>query len=259
LDSHPRFEKLRRKAPQLIILAIALILTVYIAIEILEDVLIEGATITSDPLISAIISFTRNVTATVSSWGYAGIFGLMLLESSSLPVPSEVVLPFAGYLVSIAQLNFGLTVLVATVAAITGSLIDYFIGLKGFQALAEHRVLGRVIFSTAQLETAGRWFKKYGSFMVFIARLIPGLRTIISFPAGAARMPLAKFVAFTTAGCLLWNGVLIYVGYYLGTNWREVAAVSQYVIVGVIVAFAVLIAVYLMFRRRKRGKSKPLA
>jgi membrane protein DedA with SNARE-associated domain len=259
LDSHPRFEKLRRKAPQLIILAIALILTVYIAIEILEDVLIEGATITSDPLISAIISFTRNVTATVSSWGYAGIFGLMLLESSSLPVPSEVVLPFAGYLVSIAQLNFGLAVLVATVAAITGSLIDYFIGLKGFQALAEHRVLGRVIFSKAQLETAGKWFKKYGSFMVFIARLIPGLRTIISFPAGAARMPLAKFVAFTMAGCLLWNGVLIYVGYYLGTNWREVAAVSQYVIVGVIVAFAVLIAVYLMFRRRKREKSKPLA
>jgi membrane protein DedA with SNARE-associated domain len=255
LGSHPSIEKLRRKAPQLIVAAIALILIAYVAFEILEDVLIEGAPITSDPWISAIISFTKDVTATVSSWGYPGIFGLMLLESSSLPVPSEVMLPFAGYLVSIAQLNFGLTVLVATVAAIAGSLIDYFIGLKGFQGLAEHKVLGRVIFSTAQLETAGRWFKKYGSFMIFIARLIPGLRTIISFPAGAARMPLPKFAAFTTAGCLLWNGVLIYVGYYLGSNWREVAAVSQYIIVGVIATFAVLIAVYLVVRRRKREKN----
>jgi membrane protein DedA with SNARE-associated domain len=255
LGSHPSIEKLRRKAPQLIVAAIALILIAYVAFEILEDVLIEGAPITSDPWISAIISFTKDVTATVSSWGYPGIFGLMLLESSSLPVPSEVVLPFAGYLVSIGQLNFGLTVLVATVAAIAGSLIDYFIGLKGFQVLAEHKVLGRVIFSTAQLETAGRWFKKYGSFMIFIARLIPGLRTIISFPAGAARMPLPKFAAFTTAGCLLWNGVLIYVGYYLGSNWREVAAVSQYIIVGVIATFAVLIAVYLVVRRRKREKN----
>jgi membrane protein DedA with SNARE-associated domain len=255
LGSHPSIEKLRRKAPQLIVVAIALILIAYVAFEILEDVLIEGAPITSDPWISAIISFTKDVTATVSSWGYPGIFGLMLLESSSLPVPSEVVLPFAGYLVSIGQLNFGLTVLVATVAAIAGSLIDYFIGLKGFQVLAEHKVLGRVIFSTAQLETAGRWFKKYGSFMIFIARLIPGLRTIISFPAGAARMPLPKFAAFTTAGCLLWNGVLIYVGYYLGSNWREVAAVSQYIIVGVIATFAVLIAVYLVVRRRKREKN----
>jgi membrane protein DedA with SNARE-associated domain len=255
LGSHPSIEKLRRKAPQLIVVAIALILIAYVAFEILEDVLIEGAPITSDPWISAIISFTKDVTATVSSWGYLGIFGLMLLESSSLPVPSEVVLPFAGYLVSIGQLNFGLTVLVATVAAIAGSLIDYFIGLKGFQGLAEHKVLGRVIFSTAQLETAGRWFKKYGSFMIFIARLIPGLRTIISFPAGAARMPLPKFAAFTTAGCLLWNGVLIYVGYYLGSNWREVAAVSQYIIVGVIATFAVLIAVYLVVRRRKREKN----
>jgi membrane protein DedA with SNARE-associated domain len=255
LGSHPSIEKLRRKAPQLIVVAIALILIAYVAFEILEDVLIEGAPITSDPWISAIISFTKDVTATVSSWGYPGIFGLMLLESSSLPVPSEVVLPFAGYLVSIGQLNFGLTVLVATVAAIAGSLIDYFIGLKGFQVLAEHKVLGRVIFSTAQLETAGRWFKKYGSFMIFIARLIPGLRTIISFPAGAARMPLPKFAAFTTAGCLLWNGVLIYVGYYLGSNWREVAAVSQYIILGVIATFAVLIAVYLVVRRRKREKN----
>jgi membrane protein DedA with SNARE-associated domain len=96
----------------------------------------------------------------------------------------------------------------------------------------------------------GRWFKKYGSFMVFIARLVPGLRTLISFPAGAARMSLAKFVAFTTAGCLLWNGVLIYVGFYLGSKWREVAGVSQYILFGVIAAFIVVVTAYLVGRHR---------
>ncbi len=254
------WEKLRRKAPQLIVAAIALILVVFIVFELLEDVLIEGTPITSDPLINAILSFTEDVTATVISWRYVGVFVLMLLESSSLPVPSEVVLPFAGYLIStgLYNLNFGLTVLAATVAAIAGSLIDYFIGLKGIQALADHRVLGKVLFSTGQLEVAGKWFKKYGSLVVLIARLVPGLRTIISFPAGAAKMSLAKFVSFTTAGCLLWNSTLIYVGYYLSNNWREVAGVSQYIIVSVIAAFVVLVTVYVVIRR-KRKKAKALA
>jgi membrane protein DedA with SNARE-associated domain len=245
---------LRRKAPQIIAATIIIIIIVYVSFELLEDILIEGAPITSGPLISAIISFTKDATTTVSSWGYPGIFGLMLLESSSLPIPSEVILPYAGYLVSTGyhQLNFWVTVAVATVAAIAGSLVDYYIGLKGIEVLAKKRVLGRVLFSIDQLAVAGKWFDRYGSFMVFIARLIPGLRTLISFPAGAAKMPLTKFLAFTTAGCLLWNAILIYVGYYLGANWREVAGVSHYIIIGVIVAFALLVVAYLVFRRRKR-------
>ena len=249
-----RFALLRRKAPQIIAATIIIIIIVYVSFELLEDILIEGAPITSGPLISAIISFTKDATTTVSSWGYPGIFGLMLLESSSLPIPSEVILPYAGYLVSTGyhQLNFWVTVAVATVAAIAGSLVDYYIGLKGIEVLAKKRVLGRVLFSIDQLAVAGKWFDRYGSFMVFIARLIPGLRTLISFPAGAAKMPLTKFLAFTTAGCLLWNAILIYVGYYLGANWREVAGVSHYIIIGVIVAFALLVVAYLVFRRRKR-------
>ena len=142
-----KFKKLRRKAPQIIAATIIIILTVYISFEFLEDVLVEGTSLTSGPLVSAIASFTRDVKNTVASWGYSGIFGLMVLESSSLPIPSEVVLPFSGYLVSIGQLNFWETVLVATIAAIIGSLIDYYIGLKGFEALAKRRVLGRVLFS----------------------------------------------------------------------------------------------------------------
>jgi len=178
----------------------------------------------------------------------------MLLEASSLPVPSEVVLPFTGYLIStgLNNLNFELAVLAATAAAIAGSLIDYYIGQKGIQILAKHRILGKVLFSETQLQIAATWFTKYGSLMVFIARLIPGLRTIISFPAGAVKMQMAKFLAFTIAGCLIWNTVLIYVGYYLGKNWHEVAAFSQYLTIAVAAALLALAIAYLIRRRHRK-------
>jgi membrane protein DedA with SNARE-associated domain len=253
--SKPPF--LRRKAPQIIAATIIIILVVYVSFEFLEDVFIDSAPLTSGPLVSAIMSFTGNVKSTVSSWGYPGIFGLMILESSSLPVPSEVILPFSGFLVSTGQLNFLETVTVATVAAIAGSLIDYYIGLKGVEALTRRKVLGRVLLSMDQLTFADKWFDKYGSLAVFLARLIPGIRTLISFPAGAAKMPLAKFLAFTTAGCILWNSLLIYVGYYLGRNWTEVAGISHYILIAVIVALAVLIVGYFVVRRRKRRIQPP--
>ena len=234
---------IRRKAPQLIVAAIAILIVTYVTFEILEDA-------------SAIISFTQNVTSTVMLLGYWGILGLMLLESSSLPIPSEVVLPFAGYLVSTGALNFWVTVIVATAAGLTGSLIDYYIGLKGVHLLSEHKILGRALFSTRQLEIAAGWFKKYGVVMVFLGRLIPGFRTFVSFPAGAVKMSLVKFIAFTTAGCLVWNSILIYVGYYLGINWKEVAGISHYLIIAVAAAFIVVVVAYLIKRKKKTRFSK---
>jgi membrane protein DedA with SNARE-associated domain len=254
LSGKQRLKWVRKKTPQIIVAAVAIAIIVYAVISILEDLVIEGGTFTGGPVISFILSFTHNVTHTVSSLGYIGIFVLMLLESSSLPVPSEAILPFAGYLVSTGyhQLSFWEVTMVATVAAIIGSLIDYYIGLKGIEVLTKHKILGRAVFSVDQLTFAGNWFKRHGSLAVFAARLVPGLRTIISFPAGAAKMPLAKFLVFTTAGCLLWNSLLIYFGYYLGINWVEVAGVFQYVLVVVIVAFVALVAIYMIPRRRKR-------
>jgi membrane protein DedA with SNARE-associated domain len=251
------FKILRRKTPQIIAAAIIIILTVYISFELLEDVFVEGTSLTSGPLVNTIMSFTREVRNTIASWGYSGIFGLMVLESSSLPIPSEVVLPFSGYLVSIGRLNFWETVLVATVASIIGSLIDYYIGLKGVEALVKRRVLGRVLFSKDQLALASKWFDKYGAAIIFLARLIPGIRTLISFPAGAAKMPVPKFLVFTVAGCLLWNSILIYVGYYLGSNWTEVASISHYIIIAVIAALIALVVVYLIVRgRRRKARAK---
>jgi membrane protein DedA with SNARE-associated domain len=250
LVSSQHLGKLRRKAPQLIVAGIAVAIIVYLLFEILEDVFIENALPTSGPLISAIISLTHNVKDTVQSWGYSGIFVLMLLESSSVPIPSEVILPFAGFLISKGLLNVWITVTIATVAGIAGSLVDYYIGLKGVQSLAKHKILGRVILSQSQLEIAASWFNKHGAIMVFLGRLIPGFRTLVSFPAGAVRMKLPKFIAFTTAGCIVWNVILIYVGWYLGKNWAEVAGISRYLILATVVVVFVVVP-YILIRRKK--------
>jgi membrane protein DedA with SNARE-associated domain len=247
-----KFKMLRRKAPQIIAAAIIIIIAFYLLFELLEDTLIEGTPITSGPLVKAIISLTRDVKETVASWGYGGVFGLMVLESSSLPIPSEVILPFSGYLVSNGQLDFWITILISTFAAIIGSLIDYYLGFKGIQELSKRRVLGRILFSKDQLTFASKWFNKYGALTIFLARLIPGIRTLISFPAGAAKMPLPKFLIFTTAGCLLWNSILIYVGYYLGSNWTQVAGFLHYILIAVLATITTLIAVYLLMRRKRK-------
>lgn len=254
--SRERLSELRKKAPQLIVAAIAIVVAVYLVFEILEDVVIEGAPITSGPLIGAIISFTQSVTSTVQSWGYTGIFSLMLLESSSLPIPSEVILPFAGYLASVGQLDFWTIIAISTVAGVGGALIDYYIGLKGADVLAEHKILGKVFFNTEQLETAGQWFKKHGALTVFLSRIVPGFRTTFSFPAGAARMPLKKFIAFTAAGCLVWNAVLVYLGWYLGSRWSNVAGITRYLIVAAVAAILIVFVLYFVKRRKKRKNLK---
>jgi membrane protein DedA with SNARE-associated domain len=250
-------KKLRRKAPQIIVLAIAIIVIVYFVLSILEDSVIESKPLTGGPVIEALISLISNVRQTVTSWGYYGVFGLMLLESSSLPVPSEVILPFAGFLISEGILNFWLVTFVATVAAIIGSLIDYYIGLKGIEVLIKYKILGRAIFSIDQLTFAAKWFNKYGAPAIFLARLVPGLRTIISFPAGAAKMKLSKFIVYTTAGCILWNGLLIYLGWYLGTNWVEVAGIAHYLIIATVALIILVIVALLIRRKRKNAITKP--
>lgn len=256
MGSSQSLGQLRRKAPQLIVIAIAIIVVLYFVIDFLDDVVIGGAPVTSEPIISLILSISRGVTSTVQAWGYSGIFGLMLLESSSVPIPSEVILPFAGYLTISGQLNVWIILAAATVAGILGSLVDYYIGLKGVQSLVKHKVWGKVLLSAAQLEAAEKWFNKHGSIMVFTSRLIPGFRTTFSFPAGAVQMPLKKFVAFTTAGCLLWNAILIYLGLYLGENWTLVAGVSRYLILVAVAVAVILIAVYLVIRQRKTREEK---
>ena len=251
MQSNQRPSKLRKGIPQIIILALVLVVCLYILFEIVED-----ASLANEPFIGAIFSLSQSITTTISSWGYIGVFILMLLESSSLPVPSEAVLPFAGFFVSQGSLDFWLTVIVATVAGVLGSLIDYYIGLKGVHILTDRKILGRAIFSMDQIENAAKWFNKYGSFMVFIGRLVPAFRTLISFPAGAVRMPIVKFIVYTTAGCLIWNTILVYLGFFLGSNWNEVAGVSHYIVIAVVIIAVIILTVYFT-KRRMKNKKKP--
>ena len=248
-------EKIRAKAPKIIIVTIVVAVIAVILIQLLEDIFLSGQPTTPGPVglaINALIQLTRNVTSTIASWGYIGVFVLMLLESSSLPIPSEVILPFAGYLVSQGRLDFWLTVAAATLAGIGGSLVDYYIGLKGAHALSQHRILGKAFFTKSQLDTAANWFNKYGGRIVFLSRLVPGFRTIVSFPAGAIKMPLGKFLILTAAGCLVWNSILIYLGVFLGQNWRAVAGFSHYLIIAAAVALVAAALVFFL-RRRKRN------
>jgi membrane protein DedA with SNARE-associated domain len=233
---------IKKYAPVLVALVIGIILVTYVLLEIFAD--------------SSTQSGGVSITDTVSSWGYPGVFFLMLLEASSLPIPSEVVLPFAGCLVSAGKLDFLLTLLVATVAAVAGSLIDYYIGLKGMEALTKYRLLGRAVFSESQLKVAANYFTKYGAVMVFVGRLIPVIRTLISFPAGAVKMPVTKFLGYTVPGVLIWNCLLIYVGYYLGNKWRDILAFSHYILIGVAVVAAALFAWYMIRRKNKRQKTQ---
>jgi membrane protein DedA with SNARE-associated domain len=248
--------KLREKLPQLLVIAITAIVVAITLFDTLEDMLIEGGTFAGTPvavLLNVIVAFTQKVTATVQSWGYAGLFVAMALESSSLPIPSEVILPFAGYLVSQGLLNFWLAVLISTLAGVVGSLIDYFIGLKGMNVLAKRSTLRSLLYNKGRMDTAERWFEKYGAPVVFLSRMVPGFRTLISFPAGAVKMPLSKFTVYTTAGGLVWDVVLIYLGVYVGANWREVAGVAHYLIIAAAVTFIIILAVFLI-RRRNNSK-----
>lgn len=258
MASPQNLESLKGKTSQLLFLVIVMIVILVISLDTLEDMLIEGGPFTGTPyalLFDFAITFTQNVTAAVASWGYIGIFLLMLLESSSLPIPSEVVLPFAGYLISQGQLSLWITTLIATLAGVTGSLIDYYIGLKGINLLAQRKILNRFLFSEARVEIAEKWFKRYGVLVVFLGRMVPGFRTFVSFPAGAVKMQLSKFIVYTMAGCPAWNAVLIYIGVYLGANWREVAGVSHYIILGLAAAILMAIIVFLI-RRKKRNRDK---
>ncbi len=194
------------------------------------------------------------VTATIGDYGLFAVFGLMLLESMGILIPSEAISPFAGYLVSQGQMGFFEAVAAGVLGNLVGSWVAYFIGLWGGRELWFR--YGRYVGVRAHhLKVAEKWFDKYGEFAVCISRCLPVVRTFISFPAGTARMNLAKFSFYTFVGCVPWVLALTYLGYYLGENWDEVGGFLHYV--DYAVALAMLAgAVYLFLRWRSSRSSR---
>jgi len=160
------------------------------------------------------------VVATISALGYPGIVLLMGIESACIPLPSEVIMPFSGYLVYTGRFNLWSVAVAGAVGCVVGSLVAYWVGMYGGRPLIEK--YGRyVLVSRRDLDLADRWFAKYGELIVFTSRLLPVIRTFIAFPAGVARMNLSRFVAYTFLGSLPWCLGLAYVGQKLGEQWDK--------------------------------------
>lgn len=184
------------------------------------------------------------VIQTISNTGYLGIFALMIAESALIPIPSEIIMPFSGYLVSTGKFNPILTIIAGSVGNLVGSLIAYTIGIKlGREVILKYGKY--VLLKKSHLEWTESYFKKYGDRSTFVSRLLPAIRTYISLPAGIAKMNLKKFAFYTLIGSTIWSAMLTYVGVALGEEWVKIRHYSDYinglVIIGIIIIVIIII------------------
>ncbi len=173
-------------------------------------------------MIQSIIDWLVNAISTI---GYPGVFISVFLESFFAPIPSEIILPFSGFVASSGKMSLVLVIIIATVAAYLGSLPFYFIGRWGEKPVINFiNKYGKYLFiQQKDVDKVFGAFDKYGKGVVFFGRLIPMIRTLISFPAGVAKMEFARFSMYTLIGSLTWNILLTYAGYQLGDHWSIVS------------------------------------
>jgi membrane protein DedA with SNARE-associated domain len=194
--------------------------------------------------------------------GYLGVTLAMAIESAMIPLPSELILPYAGFLVSDqSQLEpltrgpwgFWVVVIAATLGNTLGSLIAYAIGAWGGRPFLE-RYGKYLLIRPHEIELAERFFDRYGAATAFFSRLLPIVRTFISFPAGVARMPLRTFIAYSTAGAFLWSTLLVYAGTVLGANWTDIRHALQPFDLLIAIAFVALVVVFVWWRLGMPGR-----
>ncbi len=189
----------------------------------------------------------------VSRTGAFAVFLLTLLETVFPPIPSELIMPLAGYLASRGDMNLTAAIVGGTLGSVVGALALYWLGLRyGQRRLLEFADRhGRwLTLSRGDLERASEWFSRHGSWAVFVCRLIPGLRSLISIPAGIQRMPLLVFVLVTALGSAIWTALLVYMGYVLGRNFEQV---GEYVGVISEVVIGLIVVMYLWRVVRRKG------
>ncbi|WP_163652980.1 DedA family protein [Listeria sp. PSOL-1] len=182
----------------------------------------------------------------INTLGHVGIFLAMLIESVCIPLPSEVVMLFGGFMAELGKLNFWLVVIAGILGNLVGSFIAYYIGKKGGRTLVIR--YGKYLFlNLKHLDKAELWFNRYGASAVFFGRVLPVIRTFISLPAGMANMNITKFMLYTLLGCIPWNLFLTWFGYTLGSNWGIVEKYTR-PITYVILVLCLLTIVWLAYR-----------
>ena len=204
-------------------------------------------------LIEAIISeLSRFVIACISKFGYTGILLTMAIESACIPLPSEIIMPFSGYLVTTGQFTMLGVTLAGAVGNVLGSIVAYYMGIWGGRPFVEH--YGQyVLVSHRDLDIADRWFQRYGDAAVFFTRMLPVVRTFISLPAGIPRMNFPRFVLFTFLGALPWCYLLAYVGVKMGEHWEDL---RQYfhgfdIVIGLVLAVIMAFFVWSHWPKRR--------
>lgn len=197
--------------------------------------------------------------------GYVGVAVAVALETIVAPIPSEVILPMAGWKVSQSAAdpsvlepltglpwNLPLAIALATVGSVAGALVGYYIGLWGGRPLLDR--FGRYVgIGAADLDRADRWFERWGSWAVFLGRMVPLVRTFVSYPAGISRMPMGRFLLFSTLGSLPWNAALIVAGFFVGENYPQIEATLkpfEYVIYVLVLAGVAFFAFRFVWARR---------
>jgi len=200
-----------------------------------------------------LIEFIANgIKDIILTMGYPGIIFLMGLESMVLPIPSEVVMPFAGWLAYDGQMDWVIAALVGTLGCTLGSLIAYYAGYYGGRPFVLR--YGRyVLLQEKHLDSAERWFERWGASAVFFTRLLPVLRTFISIPAGICRMNIVKFIILTTLGSAPWCFALTYAGFLLGPEWESIIRFFEPFEVLIVVAAVLLVFYYYFYYRKKRS------
>jgi membrane protein DedA with SNARE-associated domain len=207
--------------------------------------------------IASIGDWVRDV---VTSSGYPGLAALILIENLFPPIPSELILPLAGFYVGKGDLNFILAVLAATAGAVAGALIIYAISRFGGR-----RVLlryGRILrIREKDLDRADDWFDRYGWWIVLGGRLIPGARSLVSIPAGLSEMPVGRFLALTTVGSAIWNTALVGAGWALGSNYDKVASIvgPMSTVVIAVLAVSLIAGTVWLLRRGRRRRAEPVS
>ena len=199
------------------------------------------------PVIDFVISF-------ISGLGYPGIFLLMIVESALIPIPSEIIMPFSGFLVSNGTFDPISVVLAGTFGNLVGSILTYYLGIKAGRAFILK--YGKyILFKKSHLEFTEELFEKYGDKISFFCRLLPAVRTYISLPCGVGKANFVKFSIYTFLGSLIWNSMLTYVGILFGNNWKNI---DKYAIYLDIVAACVIVGFIIWFvvKVRRRNKSR---